>query len=201
MESELESYLGSLGAVLTALQATDRAGDPMSLAQAQGWAIDRMLAVKASGGKVMFVGNGGSAAISSHMATDYMKNGGFPALAFNDGSALTCLSNDLGYERVFSTQVEMLGRLGDMLIAISSSGNSQNILNAVTAARDRGVDVLTLTGFQAGNKLRAMGDVNIYLPSDLYGFVEAGHLAILGAVLDIAMGWQSDGTKPAYAHG
>ena len=93
-----------------------------------GWHVGPILA----GNKLIFVGNGGSAAITaSHMATDYSKNGNIRALALNDSSMLTCLGNDLGYDRVFAKQIELHARAGDLVIAISSSGRSANILNAV----------------------------------------------------------------------
>ena len=101
---------------------------------------------------------------------------------------LTCLGNDLGYERVFAKQIEMHGRAGDLLIAISSSGRSANILNAVEAGRAAGCAVVTLSGFTPDNPLRTLGDVNFYLNSDRYGFVEIGHLTICHAILDMLCG-------------
>lgn len=142
------------------------------------------------GGKVIFIGNGGSAGISSHMAIDYSKNGGIRATSFNDGAALTCLGNDFGYEYVFSKQIEFHANEKDILIAISSSGNSKNILLAVEAARAKGIKVITLSGFGEGNLLRKLGDINFYIPDTNYGFVEIGHLTIIHAVLDINMGWE-----------
>ena len=85
------------------------------------------------GNKMIFVGNGGSASIASHMATDFLKNLKIPALAFNDASLLTCISNDLGYESVLSVPIDRLARKGDILFAISSSGKSKNILKAFRA--------------------------------------------------------------------
>ncbi len=125
------------------------------------------------------------------MATDWMKNGGFHALSLIDGAVLTCLANDLGYDQVFSKQIEMHANSGDLLIAISSSGNSHNILNAVAAARRLDAAVVTLSGFQPDNKLRQLGDINFYVPNRSYGFVEIAHLAICHAALDLAMGWRS----------
>jgi len=188
MESDLHAYFRHLAALGESIEATGAAGQAMRLQQATDWAIERMRAGQQSGNRILFVGNGGSAGIASHLAIDYSKNGGFPALAFNDGAALTCLGNDFGYEFVFSKQVEQHGRPGDLLVAISSSGNSQNILNAVVAARDVGMHVVTLSGFSPDNKLRKMGDVNFYVPNGLYGFVEISHLAICHALLDIAIG-------------
>ena len=134
--------------------------------------------------RLFFVGNGGSAAIASHMATDWMKNGDFPTFSFNDGSLLTCITNDLGYENAFWLPIEMHGQIGDVLFAISSSGQSKNIIAAVEAARSKRMNVVTLSGFNASNPLRGMGQVNFYVPSDSYGTVEICHLAILHSILD-----------------
>ena len=88
----------------------------------------------AAGNKLVFFGNGGSAAIASHMGTDYSKNGNVRALALNDSSMLTCLGNDLGFDRVFAKQIDLHARSDDVVVAISSSGSSANILNAVQGA-------------------------------------------------------------------
>jgi D-sedoheptulose 7-phosphate isomerase len=188
MESDLQAYFRHLAALGESIEATGADGHAIRLQQATDWAIGRMRAGRQSGNSIVFVGNGGSAGIASHLAIDYSVNGGFPALAFNDAAALTCLGNDFGYEFVFSKQVEHHGRPGDLLFAISSSGNSQSILNAVAAARDARMHVLTLSGFSADNQLRKMGDVNLYVPNSLYGLVEISHLAICHALLDIAIG-------------
>jgi D-sedoheptulose 7-phosphate isomerase len=110
-------------------------------------------------------------------------------MAFNDASALTCLGNDLGYENVFAKQIEFHARAGDLLIAISSSGRSANILAAVKAARARNCRVVTYSGFTEDNDLRRSGDINFFVQSREYGFVEVAHLALCHAVLDIDMGW------------
>ena len=141
--------------------------------------------------KIMFIGNGGSAGIASHLAIDFSKNAGLRAQAFNDAAALTCLGNDLGYENVFAEQIKSHAKLGDLLIAISSSGRSENILGAVKAARNRCCNVITLSGFGSRNRLRRMGDLNFYVPSHRYGLVEIAHLALCHAALDIGMGWKA----------
>ena len=135
--------------------------------------------------KVMIIGNGGSASIASHIATDLLKNIKIPALAFNDASLLTCLSNDLGYENVFSAPIGVLAKGGDILFAISSSGKSKNILNAVSEGKRKGCFVVTFSGFLSGNPLRKMGNINFYVPSSSYGAVEIAHLSICHAVVDI----------------
>jgi D-sedoheptulose 7-phosphate isomerase len=137
-----------------------------------------------AGCKVIFVGNGASAAISSHQATDYWKNGGVRAIAFNDAALLTCISNDFGYRHVFEKPIEMFADKGDILVAISSSGQSENILRGVEAAKKKECDVLTLSGFAANNPLRGKGLLNFYVASDSYGHVEVVHHAICHCILD-----------------
>jgi D-sedoheptulose 7-phosphate isomerase len=136
------------------------------------------------GRKLMFIGNGGSAAIASHMAIDYSKNGGVKAVAFNDAVALTCMANDFGYENVFSMMVTASARGYDILVAVSSSGRSPNIIAACAAARLIGCAIVTFSGFDEANPLRALGDLNFYVNSHEYGFVEIAHLTLLHAVLD-----------------
>lgn len=188
MQGELESFFRTLGAIGARIQASDRAGAVLALADAATRFLEVAERTKRERTRIFFVGNGGSAGICSHMATDWLKNGGFAAAALNDGATLTCIGNDLGFEQVFAKQVEMHGRAGDLLVAISSSGNSANILRAVEAARAARMNVVTLSGFGPDNKLRKLGDVNFYVPNDRYGFVEISHLSICHAVLDISMG-------------
>src|SRR5580704_11898635 len=129
--AEYFSELGRLGGSLVVTTASGREADADEFVD---WVIKTAREAHAMGRKLIFVGNGGSAAIASHMAVDYSKNGGMRALAFNDASFLTCLSNDLGYENVFVKQIELHAATGDLLVAISSSGRSPNIINAVEAA-------------------------------------------------------------------
>src|SRR5262245_34823870 len=177
--------------------ASDRQGNAVPLAVAIEWAVKAARRVTGQGDKIIFAGNGGSAAIASHMATDYSKNGGLRAWAMNDASMLTCLSNDYGYEHVFAKQIEFHGRPGDLLVAISSSGRSANILGAVAAARKLGCSVLTMSGFGSDHPLRAEGDMNLYLDSTAYGYVEIGHLALCHAILDYSMAWAKGETAVA----
>jgi len=136
------------------------------------------------GNKVIFVGNGGSASIASHMSTDFLKNLKIPSLVFSDASLITCVSNDLGYENVFSLPIEGLAKKRDILFAISSSGKSKNILNAASSAKRKGCFVVSLSGFSRRNPLRGMGNINFYAPSSSYGAVEIAHLALCHAIVD-----------------
>jgi D-sedoheptulose 7-phosphate isomerase len=174
----IESYVDVLASVMRNAVATDAEGRDVALDAAIEWSVGAARRTAAQGNKIIFAGNGGSAGIASHMATDYSKNGGLRAWAMNDGSMLTCLANDYGYEHVFAKQIEFHGRSGDMLVAISSSGQSANILAAVAAARKLDCTVLTLSGY-----------MNLYLDSTAYGYVEIGHLALCHAILDYSMEW------------
>ena len=136
------------------------------------------------GGSLYFIGNGASASIASHQAVDFWKGTGIPATAFNDAALLTCISNDFGYERVFEKPLELFLKTKDVLIAISSSGSSPNILRASVLARKKRSVIITLSGFRPGNRLRKCGDLNFYVPAVSYGLVEVIHHSILHCILD-----------------
>jgi D-sedoheptulose 7-phosphate isomerase len=133
---------------------------------------------------VMLIGNGGSAAIASHGAIDFLNSVRVRAMTFSEPSVSTCISNDYGYENVFSRQIEMFAESGDILIAISSSGSSKNILNAVLTAKGRNCGVVTLSGFEPQNPLRQLGEFNLYIPSFEYGIVEVCHQIIMHSFTD-----------------
>lgn len=184
-----QSYIATLAGLLQHAAVTDRGGAALSLDDGFARVAAAARQAHAGGGKIMFIGNGGSAAISSHLAIDFLKNGGLRATALNDAPTLTALGNDLGYDQVFAKQLDLHARDGDLLIAISSSGRSANILNGVEAALGRGCGVVTYSGFGADNPLRRRGEVNFFVASGEYGFVEVAHLALCHAAFDIAMGW------------
>ena len=190
-------FLQALSAIQGQIEVTTREGASVALAEGLARGIGLIEACATRGRKLMFVGNGGSAAIASHQAVDYWKNGGVKAVAFNDPSFLKCLSNDYGYERVFAEPIQGFADSGDLLIAISSSGRSANILQAAEAARQRGCEVLTLSGFDATNPLRTQGSLNFYIPSHGYGVVEVTHLTLLHAMLDELMARRKAAAPPA----
>lgn len=133
-----------------------------------------------SGRKMMFAGNGGSAADAQHWAGElvsrfYYDRPGLPAIALTtDSSILTAIGNDYGYDYTFARQLEALGQLGDVFVAISTSGNSPNIIRAVEAARQRGLRVIGFTG-QSGGKLGALCDICFKIPSDETPRIQEGH--------------------------
>lgn len=137
-----------------------------------------------SGGKVMICGNGGSAADSQHMAGEFVcilnkafERPGLPAIALTtDTSILTAHANDLGFEKIFKRQVHALGRPGDLLICISTSGNSQNILVAAEAAKSAKIRTISLTG--KNGKLQKITDVALCVPSNMTQYIQESHIAI-----------------------
>lgn len=162
----------------------DGAGASVDFADGMSRAIDILVTQSKRGRKIMFVGNGASAAISSHQAVDYWKTGGMRALAFNDAALLTCISNDFGYQQVFEKPIEMFADEGDVLVAISSSGRSENVVRAARAARQKGCRIITMTGFERENPLGRLGDLNFYVASKSYGHVEVTHLSLSHCLLD-----------------
>lgn len=177
-------YFNALISLLSQIQVTTHSGKHVSLDTATTKIVDTIIAASKKGGKVILIGNGGSASIASHMVTDFLKNARIPALAFNDPSLITCISNDLGYEYVFERPIELLAKKGDILFAISSSGKSKNILNAVKKARDKGCFIVTLSGFHRNNPLKKIGEVNFYASSHHYGEVEISHLSVIHSIID-----------------
>lgn len=145
---------------------------------------DSLLDSRKKDRRVYYVGNGGSAGIALHMATDFQKNGRMKTQTFFDPTLLTCMANDYGYEYVFSKPLGMHAEQDDVLIAISSSGKSPNIINAVSVAKEKRCKVITFSGFAEDNPLRMMGDLNVYVPSFEYGIVESIHNLILQQIVD-----------------
>lgn len=179
------TYFEELSNLFPKIEAADSQGQQLSLEQAVTEITDLICSFRTGDNKVILIGNGGSAAIASHLAVDFLKNNNIAALTFNDASSLTCLANDLGYEYVFAKPIQMLAQEDDILFAISSSGQSQNILNATLKAKGKGCFIATLSGFEPTNPLRKMGEINFYVPSFSYGYVEIIHLAICHLISDI----------------
>lgn len=140
--------------------------------------------VRKNQGIVYVIGNGGSAGIASHFSNDLMKALQIPSQTFYDSNLLTCLANDIGYENVFSYPLQQLLKTDDLLVAISSSGQSKNILNAAELAHEKNASLVTLSGFSQTNPLRLKGDLNFWVDSKDYGLVETSHFFLLHTVVD-----------------
>lgn len=166
----------------TSLTAND--GGTLDLENGIADIVTSLAALSAKRRKLFIIGNGGSAAIAAHAVTDFVNMAGISAITLHDSSVLTCMSNDYGYDVAFARMLDAHANEDDMLIAISSSGRSANIRNAVGAARNQGTGVITLSGFDADNPLRSLGDCNFWLDSHDYGMVEIGHQFILHNISD-----------------
>ena len=182
-----EKYFSSFKSALEKIVVTDQNNNKIEYSKAVEAVVKIIETVQKKNKKIMMVGNGGSAAIASHQAVDYWKNGKIKSTAFNDSSLLTCLSNDYSYAEVFSKAIEMFGEEEDLIYCISSSGKSINILNAAKAAKEKKCTVITFSGFEENNPLRKEGIFNFHVPDFSYGFVEILHLYIIHSILDAKM--------------
>ena len=161
----------------------------------QDGVLDQLVALKAmmmeahvNGRKVIIAGNGGSAAIASHCAVDFTKNAGIRCVNFNEADLITCLANDYGYDRWLAKALELYADDGDLVVLISSSGRSANIVRAAEHTVGRRLGLVTLSGFAADNPLRALGGLNLWVDSRAYNIVEMTHHIWLLAVCDLIIG-------------
>ena len=146
-------------------------------------------------GTVYFVGNGGSAAVAAHMGNDFINCLNVRSMAFTDSSVITCLANDHGYENWVFHAVKRYMKSNDLLVAISSSGNSGNIIRGVQEANRLGAETVTLTGFQPDNELRKLGKLNFWVDSAIYNIVETTHQHILSLVIHYLHSFSDKGLK------
>lgn len=144
--------------------------------------------VQAARGKMMFAGNGASASIAEHGAVDFTKQGKVRGVTFHDPNLMTCFANDFGYDHWMAKAVEHYGDPGDAVVLISCSGESPSVVNAADKAREMGLKVVTFTGRNPGNALKARGDVNFHVPSHAYNVVENLHAIWLTAAIDLIIG-------------
>lgn len=138
-----------------------------------------------SKGTVIIVGNGGSAAIASHVAVDFLKAVGIRAFTFNESSLITCYANDFGYENWVKEALKSHAQKNDIIILISSSGESANILNAAKYSKNNGLSLITFSGFNKNNSLSSFGDFNIWVDSSNYNYVEIIHNQFLLMLVDL----------------
>ena len=179
-----ESYVAAIGTGLTHLVVTGKDGQTLSAADGFRRWVEITHEVQTRGQHIYLIGNGASAAMASHFAADACKNGGLRAQAFNDGALLTCAGNDLSFDQVFALPLSRFAQAGDLLIAISSSGASQNVLQALERAHNMELRIVTVSGRSSNNPSRSFGDVNFYLPVSRYGWIESGHHVVLHYWLD-----------------
>ena len=135
--------------------------------------------------KVYIVGNGGSASIASHVSVDFAKIARIPSATFNNSNLITCFANDYGYENWVVEAIKAYTNNNDLIILISSSGTSKNIVNAAQYCKSNKIDLITLSGFNKDNPLSKLGNINFHIDSNKYNYIEMSHHIILLALVDI----------------
>lgn len=178
------NYLDKFQSVLSQTKTTNQNSDLLELDETFRQVNELFKVAKTNKNHVYLIGNGGSSGIVSHGAIDFLNACGFKAHALTDNSLLTCMANDYGYENVFAQPFKTLIEKKDVVVAISSSGKSVNIVNACKTAKEKGADVITFSGFKSDNPLRKMGDFNFWVESANYGIVEIGHSLLLHHITD-----------------
>ena len=181
---EFSDYSTSIRNFLTSLDIVDSYGNPIDLQSGFQKTIEMVSLLKKNKTKIMIIGNGGSAAIASHFQNDLSKASLVKSQVFTEQSLLTALSNDICYAAAYPELIRLWAEEGDILYAISSSGKSENIINSSKIAREKGCNIITLSGFTPDNPLRKMGDLNFYISSNHYGYVEICHTIITHYISD-----------------
>ena len=147
---------------------------------------DLIIKTKKNNSRVLIFGNGGSAAIASHVSVDLTKNLKVKAMNFNEADLITCFSNDYGYEKWIEKTIEFYADKRDILILISSSGKSKNMINACKAAKKKKISkIITFTGNKSNNPLSKLGDINMWVDSNIYNHIENIHQVWLLGICDL----------------
>ncbi len=185
MKTFYDDYLKTVFNGLREMQASGRDGEDIEQEKAVCLWCERAKQVRDElHGLTFFCGNGASASMAEHMSHDWFQNAKMNTYTCSEVSHITAISNDLSYEDVFSYRIERILSEKDILVTISSSGNSPNIVKALKAGREKGAYCITLSGMKADNRSRSLGDLNFYVPLDFYGLVESAHAVILHTALD-----------------
>jgi len=179
----------------TAIKTVEAGNGPDSLFDAEtafDELFDRAHGAKQKNATIFLIGNGASASMASHVAADLAKNANLRTMVLYDPSLLTAVGNDIGFSEVFSEPLQRFGSKEDLLVAISSSGRSPNILNAIKTARSNGMGVVTFSAMDSDNPLRQLGDLNFYVPALTYGHAESAHAALLHYWIDLHVAHHSE---------
>jgi D-sedoheptulose 7-phosphate isomerase len=180
-------YQEALSQALCHVECTDEQGRTLDTEDTFDRLCSLSRGIMQSGQRQFLCGNGASAAFASHMASDWTKNAGLPTHCFSDHAILTAVVNDVGPEAMFALPLRSYARPGDLLVTISSSGNSPNIIAALQEAGRIGMPRVTLSGLKPDNSSRQYGDINLYVPAKSYGIVECAHQVLLHAWIDAYM--------------
>ncbi len=180
-----EKYFGDIKSCLEQTICTGANGNEMKIDVALANWVDEGKKRSEAEGVFFFCGNGASATMAEHLSHDCFQNADFLTETVSETSHITAISNDLSYEEVFAYRISKMMKDKDMLITISSSGNSPNVIRAIEEARKKNAFVVTLSGMSEGNKSRKKGDLNFYIPLQTYGMVESAHAVLLHCWLDM----------------
>ena len=162
-----------------------RKGEPLPLAAGLDELVQLWSRLRIEGRAVYCIGNGGSAAIASHVAQDLLVKCGLRARTFNDPSLITCMANDYGHQEIFRKPLAASAQRGDLLVAVSSSGASENIVRAAEAALEMGMALVAFSAFSASNPLHQLpAALSFHTPTENYGHAELAHEAMLQAALE-----------------
>lgn len=174
-----KNHIKHIAQTLDNLSVHNETGEKLSSDEAFLIWKEMVLEIRNTGKRIFFIGNGASASMASHFAADLGKNGGILTEVFTDMSLMTAISNDISYEHVFSEPLGIKLQKGDMLVSISSSGNSPNVIRGTKTAIKNGGKIVTISAMKPANKLRKLGHLNFYIPASTYGTAESGHAVIL----------------------
>lgn len=187
MSNEFAKYVDDIAEVLKQTEVTDKDGNQLGLEKGMELFIDKAKELQDRRGTLFFCGNGASCTMAEHLSHDCFQNGDFLTMTCSETSHITAISNDVSYEDVYAYRIGKALTDKDGLIAISSSGNSPNIVKAAKTAREKGMLVVTITGMKPDNASRKIGDINFYVPAKTYGMVESAHATLLHSWLDLFM--------------
>ena len=188
-------YCASLVSALKKVEVTDRNRKRLGINRGFAHLIETSRRTQSQNRAQFLCGNGASAALASHMALDWSKNGCVRTIAFSDAALLTAVGNDLGPDEIFACPLRLYSQRDDVLFTISSSGNSPNVVKAIETAYDLGMRVITFSGLRPDNQSRFLGELNFFVPAKTYGVVECAHQVLLHMWLDQFMGiaeWNCD---------
>ena len=141
-----------------------------------------------NGGTIYLAGNGGSASTASHMSTDLTKNAKIKSMSFNDVNLITCFSNDYGYENWLKAALKYYTKLNDLIVLLSVSGESKNLINAANFCKQKKIKLITITGAKKNNLLSQKGNINYWINSKAYNIVEVVQMTILASIVDKIIG-------------
>ena len=184
MNKNLNTYFNEININASNISITNINGIEIDENLAYQDIYKKLNSLQETSGVLHFIGNGASASIASHFGLDYFKAGEIRTNTFNDFSALTAYGNDISFDEVFAFPISRILKEKDMLVAVSSSGNSPNIVRGLEAAKEQGSFLLTLSGMKSDNKIRKMGDINMFFPEMDYGPTECAHTVMLHHILD-----------------